>query len=92
MTQPAAPAFNSPAERSQSANPPLKLDAYYPYGYQGREMYAVRAPWAMAGAAKDLIGRVVEIEHRSYRILGVWRQIRGHITAGEPIGVEITPV
>jgi hypothetical protein len=91
LTQPTAPASNAPAERSQSKSP-LKLENYYPYGYQGREMHAVRAPWAMPGSAEDLIDRVVEIENRPYRILSVWRQIRGPIAAGEPIGVEIAPI
>lgn len=84
--------MTQPSETSLSPTSPLKLEAHYPYGYQGREMYAVRAPWAMSDAAEDLIGRAVEIESRHYRILGVWRQIRGPIAAGEPIGVEITPV
>jgi hypothetical protein len=52
-------------------------------------MYAVRAPWRMSGAAEDLIGRVVEIDNQTYHVRSVWRQIRGPIAAGEPIGVEV---
>ena len=92
MPQSPAPAPGLPTDGSNPAKSPLKLEAHYRYGYQGRDMYAIRAPWAMSGEAEDLIDRVVEIDDRMYRILGVWRQIRGPIAAGEPIGVEIAPV
>ena len=69
----------------------LDLAAFYPYGYGGRVMYAVRAPFAAPDAGEALVGRVARIEGRLYRILSVLRQIGGPVAAGEPIGVEISP-
>ncbi len=67
----------------------IGLEAFYAYGYQGREMMAVRAPFAMAAAADEIIGRRVMIGAAHYRVVAVKRQVRGPIAAGEPIGIEI---
>ena len=69
----------------------LDLDIFYAYGYQGRSMMAVRAPFAMAGDAPDLVGRIARIGGARYEIVSVSRQITGPIAAGEPIGIEVRP-
>ncbi len=67
----------------------IRLECFYAYGFQGREMRAVRAPFAMAGDAAGLVGQVAEIDGSAYRIIAVSRQISGPIAKGEPIGVEV---
>ena len=74
-----------------SAEDALDLDVFYAYGYQGRSMMAVRAPFAMTGDAPDLVGRIARISGAQYEILSISRQIAGPIAAGEPIGVEVRP-
>jgi hypothetical protein len=75
-----------------AADAVLVLGAFYPYGYGGRVMYAVRAPLSAPDASEALVGRVADIEGRLYRIVSVLRQIGGPVAAGEPIGVEVSPV
>ncbi len=70
----------------------IALEAFYPYNYQGREMIAVRSPFAMAATAEDIVGRLVRIDGRRYRVIAVERQISGPIAFGEPIGIEVAPV
>ncbi len=70
---------------------PLDLDIFYPYGFQGREMIAVRAPHAMSEKAAGLVGRTLRMEGALYIILGVHRQISGPIAAQEPVGLEVRP-
>lgn len=67
----------------------IRLEAFYAYGYKGREMIAVRAPSAMSTEASEIIGRAVQIDARRYLVLAVERQVVGPIHAGEPIGVEV---
>ncbi len=71
------------------ANDIIVLEAFYSYGYQGREMIAVRAPFAIAAGASEIIDRRVRVGQQRFRILAVWRQIQGPIAAGEPIGIEV---
>ena len=68
----------------------MDLSCFYAYGYGGRTMYAVRAPFATPN--EGLVGRVARIEGKLYRIVSVLRQIGGPIAVGEPIGVEVSPV
>lgn len=67
----------------------IRLEAFYSYGYKGREMIAVRAPSAMSAEASEIIGRPVDVAGRRYVVLAVARQISGPIHAGEPIGIEV---
>lgn len=67
----------------------LSLECFYAYGHNGKDMRAVRAPFASSGDAPDLIGRRAEIDGAIYEILAVSRQISGPIAKGEPIGVEV---
>lgn len=67
----------------------IALEHFYAYGWRGRNMMAVRSPFAMDGAARELIGQNVRIDGVNYEILAVSRQISGPIAAGEPIGVEV---
>ncbi|QGM45352.1 hypothetical protein [Methylocystis heyeri] len=65
------------------------IEAFYPYGYKGREMIAVCAPFPMSGEAPEIVGRRVAIGESVYRVLSVARQITGKIHKGEPIGLEV---
>jgi hypothetical protein len=67
----------------------LNLEAFYPYGYKGREMIAVCAPFPMSGEAPEIVGRRVAIGDAVFRVLSVARQITGKIHKGEPIGLEV---
>jgi len=77
------------ADRSVSTQDELELEAFYPYGFGGREMIAVRAPFATSHEAPDLVGRIARVDGRRYEILAISRQISGPIAKGEPIGVEV---
>ncbi|MCB1545535.1 MAG: hypothetical protein H6872_01760 [Methylobacteriaceae bacterium] len=79
--------MENPASQSQIA-----LESYYAYGYRGRSMMAVRAPFATSGEAPDLVGRIARIDGAAYRVIGISRQISGPIAKGEPIGVEVRPL
>lgn len=70
----------------------LEVEFFYAYGYQGRDMYAIRAPFATTADAPDLIGRRVRLNGTVMRITAISRQISGPIARGEPIGIEIAPV
>jgi hypothetical protein len=74
-----------------STKPPLRVYTFYRYGYRGRDMAAVRAPFAMPADAAPIIGREVWIDEKTYRVKAVARQISGPIAEGEPIGLEIEP-
>jgi hypothetical protein len=67
------------------------LEAFYKYGYQGRDMIAVAAPFAMSGETPEILGREVAINGDHYEVLGISRQISGKIHKGEPIGLEVRP-
>lgn len=71
------------------ATPPIPLECYYEYGYRGRTMLAVRAPFATINEAPDLVGRRVLAKGSVWLALGVSRQITGPIAKGEPIGLEV---
>jgi hypothetical protein len=78
-------------EETASFSDALDMPCFYAYGYGGRIMYAVRAPFAAPDADEAFIGRVARIEGKLYRIVSVLRQIGGPVAAGEPIGVEVSP-
>ncbi|WP_424360120.1 hypothetical protein [Methylocystis parvus] len=67
---------------------PIEVEAFYRYGYRGREMIAIRAPFAMS-ADSEIIGRNVRVGASVHHVMGVLRQISGPIQKGEPIGVEV---
>lgn len=67
---------------------PIEVEAFYRYGYRGREMIAIRSPFAMS-ADSEIVGRSIRVGASAHRVLGVLRQISGPIQKGEPIGVEI---
>ncbi len=67
---------------------PIDVEAFYRYGYRGREMVAIRSPFAMS-ADSEIIGRSVRVGASVHRVRSVLRQISGPIQKGEPIGVEI---
>ena len=77
--------------QSQAA-PEQELDAFYAYGYRGRAMFAVRAPFAMAADGRALVGRIVRIQGARYEVRAIARQTSGPIAPGEPIGVEVCAV
>ncbi|WP_457797984.1 hypothetical protein [Methylocystis sp. S23] len=66
----------------------IEVEAFYRYGYRGREMIAIRSPFAMSSDS-EIIGRRLRVGAAEHRVLGVWRQISGPIQKGEPIGAEI---
>lgn len=65
------------------------VEAFYRYGYKGRDMLAIRAPFAMDADGAEIIGRVIEADARRYVVVSIARQISGPIQLGEPIGVEL---
>lgn len=66
---------------------PIEVEVFYAYGYKGRDMFAIRAPFAMPGD-QAFVGWLIRIGGRTHRVAGVARQISGPIQKGEPIGVE----
>ena len=74
---------------SPAPTPEIALETFYAYGYRGRSMIAARAPFAMSGEARELVGRIARIDGALYQVVGVWRQISGPIARGEPIGLEV---
>ncbi|MFO1104322.1 MAG: hypothetical protein U1E20_15615 [Methylocystis sp.] len=68
---------------------PIAVEAFYRYGYEGRRMLAIRAPFAMGADGADIIGRAIEANGRSYVVVSIARQISGPIHLGEPFGVEL---
>src|SRR6185437_3040589 len=81
----------SPTDMRRGAAPeaPLSMVCFYAYGYKGRPMDAVRAPFATPESGDGLLGRLARIDGRLYRIVSILRQIQGPIVAGEMIGVEV---
>lgn len=67
----------------------ILVEAFYRYGYRGREMIAILSPFAMSASASEIIGRSVCVDGVVHKVSGVSRQISGPIQKGEPIGVEI---
>ncbi|WP_292533661.1 hypothetical protein [Methylocystis sp.] len=68
---------------------PLAVEAFYRYGYRGRAMLAIRAPFAMGADGGEIIGRVIEADGRRYVVVSIARQVSGPIHRGEPFGVEL---
>lgn len=64
----------------------LHLEPFYSYGYKGKSMPAVRAPFATS--ATDLTGRIARVDGRRFEILSVARMASGPIARGKPTGVE----
>ncbi|MCC3245461.1 hypothetical protein LG047_09025 [Methylocystis sp. WRRC1] len=71
---------------------PIKVEAFYHYGYKGRDMIAIIAPYPMSADAAEIIGRTVLVGSRPYEVAAVARQISGPIAKGEPIGIEARAV
>jgi hypothetical protein len=65
------------------------VEAFYRYGYKGREMLAIRAPFAMSADGAELIGRLIESDEGRFVVVSIARQISGPIHLGEPFGVEL---
>lgn len=70
---------------------PITAEVFYRYGYKGRDMIAIRAPFTMSGDS-GLIGRRLRVGKEIFEVKRVLRQISGTIQKGEPIGVEASPV
>lgn len=68
---------------------PVVVEAFYRYGYKGRPMLAIRAPFAMGADGAEIIGRVIDAGGRHHVVVGIARQISGPIHPGEPFGVEL---
>ncbi len=66
----------------------IEVEVFYWYGRSGRDMVAIRAPFAMASDA-ELIGRVLRIGDVTHAVRAVARQVSGPIRKGEPLGIEI---
>jgi hypothetical protein len=71
-----------------AASEPIEVESFYRYGYQGREMVAIRAPFAM-DSASAFVDRIVRIGNDAYTVRAVARQVSGPIQKGEPFGIEI---
>ncbi len=67
---------------------PIEVEVFYWYGRSGRDMVAIRAPFAMSSDA-ELIGRVLRIGDSAHSVRAVARQASGPIQKGEPLGIEI---
>lgn len=72
-----------------AGEPPIMVEAFYRYGYKGREMLAIRAPFAMSADGAEIIGRLIESDEGRYVVASIARQISGPIHPGEPFGVEL---
>jgi hypothetical protein len=72
-----------------AGEPPIMVEAFYRYGYKGREMLAIRAPFAMSADGAEIIGRLIESDEKRYVVASIARQISGPIHHGEPFGVEL---
>lgn len=68
---------------------PIAVEAFYHYGYKGRQMLAIRAPFAMGADGAEIIGRAIEADGRRYVVVSIARQISGPIHRGEPFGAEL---
>jgi hypothetical protein len=67
---------------------PIAVEAFYAYGYRGKDMIAIVSPFAMSASASEIIGHTVRVGDRVHKVLGVARQISVPIQKGEPIGIE----
>jgi hypothetical protein len=67
------------------------VEVFYPYGYQGLDMIAVRAPFTMTDDS-ELIGKRVIIDKDFFEVKSLHRQVSGSIQKGEPIGLEVCKV
>ncbi len=76
-------------EIAHAGEAPIVVEAFYRYGYRGRSMLAIRAPFAMGADGADIIGRAIETGARHYVVVSIARQISGPIHSGEPLGVEL---
>jgi hypothetical protein len=82
--------MNSSSDQSdQGGEAPITVETFYRYGYGGRQMLAIRAPFAMGADGADIIGRAIETDGRRYVVAAIARQISGPIQRGEPFGVEL---
>jgi hypothetical protein len=70
---------------------PITVEVFYRYGYQGRDMIAVRSPFTMPGDS-ELIGRRIFVDKDIFEVKSVLRQVSGSIQKGQPIGVEVSEV
>lgn len=84
-----SPAAGTRDDAGNQSLAPLDLDIFYPYGFQGRTMFAARAPHAMSGRAEGLVGRTLRVNGVLYSIRAVHRQVSGPIAAKEPVGLEV---
>lgn len=73
----------------QAGEAPISVEAFYHYGYRGRRMLAIRAPFAMSAEGAEIVGRVIETQRRHYVVVSIARQVSGPIHRGEPFGVEL---
>ena len=76
-------------EMEQVLREELELESFYAYGYRGRRMFAVRAPFATQADGRGLVGRTARIAGARYEIVAVSRQTTRPITEGESIGIEV---
>ncbi|KAF0120262.1 MAG: hypothetical protein FD148_3581 [Methylocystaceae bacterium] len=76
-------------EIANAGEAPIVVEAFYRYGYRGRSMLAIRAPFAMGADGAEIIGRAIETGARRYVVVSIARQISGPIHSGEPLGVEL---
>jgi hypothetical protein len=76
-------------EAAIAGEPPIMVEAFYRYGYKGREMLAIRAPFAMSADGAEIVGRLIESDDKRYVVASIARQISGPIHHGEPFGVEL---
>ena len=76
-------------EIAHAGEAPIVVEAFYRYGYKGRSMLAIRAPFPMGADGAEIIGRAIEAGARRYIVVSIARQISGPIHLGEPFGVEL---
>jgi hypothetical protein len=69
----------------------IPVEVFYRYGYQGREMFAIRSPFNTPNDS-GLIGKRLCLEKGIFEVKSVLRQVSGPIQKGEPIGVEVFKV
>jgi len=69
---------------------PVTVGVFYRYGYKGRDMLAIRAPFTASGDTA-LVGRRLRVFGDIFEVKSVLRQVSGAIQKGEPIGVEVSP-
>jgi hypothetical protein len=77
---------------TQDPETAIGLYCFYAYGYKGRTMRAVRAPFMISEAGEGLVGRLAWIQGKLCRVVSIMRQIDGPTVAGDALGVEISLV